>query len=182
MKYRQKIDKAASDQLERILGTFPKSWMLNSEKSQDGEYCFDGFADSDSVSLGYDAKKQLLGGVYSLVFNLTRENILWDGKGEARLCYKGRMIKGDAYFTAGKSDPSLSAWLNTQSKLVRLLSELDLLSMYVSVKNEVLQVRLAPLGGAFYLYCVSADEIRRTAAGYGSGTDQEGFYDFGGPV
>ena len=150
MKYRQKIDKEASDQLERILGTFPKAWGCTEEHGGKGNYRFNGFADSDDAYVAYDAKKQLLGGVYSLVFSLTRENIITDAEGEVLLHYKGHMLKGEAYFAAKKrSEGTLSEKLNGQKELIKLLSELDLLSMTVSVSKGTLNVKLSPLGGAF---------------------------------
>lgn len=153
MKLRQKIDKAASDQLERILGTFPAAWGRKSDRTPDGKFRFDGFSDRCDVHVAYDAKKQLLGGVYSLVFSFKSTEIRWDGEGKAELRYKGRMLKGDAYFKPGKTGDALSVLLNSQKKLIRLLSELDLLNASVSVTGGAIDVSLSPLGGA-YTYTV----------------------------
>ena len=153
MKLRQKIDKAASDQLERILSAFPSSWGEMSERTTEGKFRFDGFLGTSDVQVAYDAKKQLLGGVYSLEFSLSNENVGWDGEGKAELRYKGRMLKGDAYFKPGKTGNALSVLLNSNCELIRLLSELDLLYAKVSVTEGMLKVTLSPLGGA-YTYTV----------------------------
>ncbi len=150
MKLRQKIDKAASDQLERILTTFPKSWGTADRGDDLMEYRFDSFSDGAEMAVAYDAKKQLLGGVFSLVFTLGCANTSGVESGKAKLQYKGSFIKGDAFFSAGKkSDSLLAEALNSYPDLMKILSELDLLSMNVSADNGTLKVELSPLGGAY---------------------------------
>jgi hypothetical protein len=107
----------------------------------------------DLVKVEYEAKKQLLGGIYSLVFSGEKGNISLDETDEAELFYKGRFVKGEAYFKSENPSGKLCEILNGDRELVELISALDLLYLKVSCHENQLSLSLSPLGGA-YTYTV----------------------------
>ena len=107
--YGQKIDKSARTQLMESAPYYPASWGEPEETVMGLRYGApeDG---PDSITVAYEAKKQLLGGVYSL--NIEGEMDGVNGEGEAEMFYRGRFIKGEAYFKPGREGGDIAEILN----------------------------------------------------------------------
>ena len=148
--YGQKIDKSARTQLMECAPYFPALWG-DSEETVMGLHYGSPEEGPDSIDVVYEAKKQLLGGVYNLVISGEKEAVC--SEGDAEMFYKGRFIKGEAYFKPGKEGGDLAEILNGNSELIELLSRLDLLTMKVSCHDNRLTYSLSPFGGA-YTYTV----------------------------
>lgn len=148
MKIRQKIDREAEKQLDSMVKLFPLTWGEPRQGERTGSYRFDFMKGIPPVDVTYRAKKQLLGGVYSLVFSLDIEGLPELEGGKAELCYTGRFLKGKAYFKDTQGS-GLAEELNGDQDLLAYLTELDLLSLTLTVKEGLMQVKLSPLGGAY---------------------------------
>ena len=148
MELRQKIDKEASDHLGRWVGRMPDIWGGAEKTAFPGTYRFKDWGGAAGLELTYEAKKQLLGGVFSQVYTLRTEGSALGGQEETKLHYHGWFLKGDAFFKQ-KGQGAAAELLNRDAELIRLLSALDLLSLSLIFREGSAEIRLSPLGGAF---------------------------------
>jgi hypothetical protein len=149
---KQKIDESAGTQLSNMAFMFPESWTEESRTLMGLRYR-SSVSRLDEIEVEYKAKKQLLGGVYSLSFTGVKEDLLFEDNELCVLQYRGRFIKGEAFFESKEGTGSLALILNGDIDLIRTLSSLDILSMEVSCRDRKLSITLSPMGGA-YTYTV----------------------------
>ena len=107
----------------------------------------------NNVKIRIKKNKFLFGGVFSL--QIIGEHVQPELTEDVRtisIGYKGRMIKGDAYFKDGNAGQGrILARLNGNSELISTLNGLDLEKGEIRKVDEKLEICLTPLGGS-YMY------------------------------
>ncbi len=146
--YGQKIDRSAMTQIHESARSYPAGWGEAEVTAQGLVY---GSPDEgpERILVTYEAKKQLLGGVFNLVIQGECGGCPSCMEGDAEMFYGGRFFKGEAYFKPGKEGGPVAGILNGNGELLKDLTRLDLLSMIVTCQDGRLVWRLSPLGGAF---------------------------------